>query len=179
MFNKKRKRGLCCWKKQGETTLILGGDTRYTLHCFDTPELTSGLHRWSIKVMEGYDEVFAFFLGVVCPAVAPAMMEADGSLEWSQMKEAVWFLSSHRTKHHGARQQHQSNFPHLSDGSIVKFSLDIRQESSGTLSFSVGEGQEYVLFEDMDSVRMNNGLLPAIWARGTGKFEILSMESEE
>ena len=189
LFNRKRKRGLCCWKQstlvgQGETTLTLGGDIRkYVVRCFDIPALTFGLHRWSIKVVEGSPQVWgggiSAFLGVVCPALAPARMtEGDGLEEWAQMKGAVWFLSSVGTAHHG--NDDASNFPTFSIGSTVKCSLDLRPESNGKLSFSVGESsQEHVVFEGLNSVRMNNGLLPAVWAKGRAKFEILSMESEE
>ena len=184
MFNRKRKRGLCCWKQstligQEETTLILGED-RMTpaVQCFDTPELTSGLHRWSIKVIE---ESCNIFLGVVCPVLAPArIMEADGSIAWTEFRDAAFFISSYGTGHHGNRVYNNNQiFPAFSEGSIVKCSLDLRQESRGKLSVSVGEGQERVVFDNMKTLSMNNGLLPAIWANGPSKFEILSMESEE
>ena len=122
------------------------------------------------------------FLGVICPALAPArIMEADGSISWANMRDAAFFVSEYGTRHHGNHVYNDIlNFPDLSDGSIVKFSLDLRQESGGKLSYFVGEsGQEHVVFVGMNSVRMNNGFLPAIWAKGPSKFEILSMESEE
>ena len=185
MFNQKRKREPCCWKQSTlvgpeETILIIGEDRMtLTVHCFDTSELTSGLHRWSIKVMEKHVNMF---LGVICPALAPArIMEADGSISWANMRDAAFFVSEYGTRHHGNHVYNDIlNFPDLSDGSIVKFSLDLRQESGGKLSYFVGEsGQEHVVFVGMNSVRMNNGFLPAIWAKGPSKFEILSMESEE
>ena len=120
-------------------------------------------------------------LGVVCPALAPArLMGSDGgrmSIGWMEMRKAAWFLSSNGVKQHG--DDYETNCSRFSEGSIVTFSLDLRQESRGKLSFSVSEGsQEHVIFECLNSVRMNNGLLPALYARGPSQFEILSMESE-
>ena len=190
LFNRKRKRGLCCWKQstlvgQGETTLTLDINRPKAVHCLDTPGLTSGLHRWSIKVMDGSAGIF---LGVVCPALAPAMMMETANINWSQMCDAAWLIEIKTgNKSHGMRINEGTNIPGSTRGSIVKCSLDLRQESSGTLSFCVGEdSQEHVVFEGMNSARVNNGLLPAIWSTGVGflhgipsKFEILSMESEE
>jgi hypothetical protein len=157
-----RRFELPVWKKSNDTIATSPADV---LSC---PPLTSGIHKWSIKVENLPSSLLgSCWLGVV-PSAAPS---------FSPPQMVGWFYTNKGCSVHSGKERERS-LPTFVEGSEVTLILDLRQETGGTLHASIDGSGSFLLFSGMLEHEGLGGFRPAVFSDASGKLRLIGMEGQ-
>ena len=129
---------------------------------FDVTQMTTGSHKWRLKIHSLGDEYYDEY-GVSFPK---RVRDSDNC-------KGCWMLRTDGITKHGTNRLHTSAA--FSVSSVLTFTLKF-QEGGASLSVSVDGGDDVELFSDFAKGRP---LLPSAKINEGAIVEILSMESED
>ena len=163
----RRKRGVCSWEGIHGPILKSVANT-HACYFLDVPPILSGVHKWRVKVLEIANFTW---LGVACIELVP------DHADWLGKQTGGWVYGDNGSVCHATGRDngpYDVIHPTFGKGSLVNFTLNLNEETGGTLKASVGpDGPEILLFDNMLSQLGGRGLVPAVSLKLPGEVEIL------
>jgi hypothetical protein len=154
-------RGMCFWK-ESETTMVLGESTWYaTSDSLQCPVIKSGVHKWSIKVLEGREHG----LGLSFAKLGDLTTDCCFLYEDRTLRSSIG---------HNPEIEKRFRISFQVDA-IVSFTLDLDQHN-GRLTASINGKTPFEVFSDLrKGLGENDGFVPSVKVR-EGRVEFLGFE---
>jgi hypothetical protein len=143
------------WKSSGDVCV---SGIRHVVERFESPPMTSGVHKWTIFVEEHSWKCYVD-LGIA------STVHSFEKNNWPGNQQGGWGYYSHGQALHN-KQVVKDNFPRFKKGSVVTFVLDLTGDGILRSACSVNGKSFLKLFSDMLSkvriVDPEGGFIPAV-----------------